>query len=87
MVEYLVDIYTIRRFTDGRVTSNKGFSKVLKESTVKLAKQAGKKTGYKYIGRYKDMYGNYYTQYERKDAKQSNSECEVSYKQIFTKLK
>lgn len=87
MIEYLVDIYTIRRYANGKVTSEKGFSKVLKESTVKLAKQAGKKTGYKYIGRYKDMYGNYYTQYEREDVEQSCSECKVYYKQVFTKLK
>lgn len=87
MVEYLVEIYTIRRFTNGLVTSDRGFSKVLKESTVKLAKQAGKKTGYKYIGRYKDMYGNNCTQYERKAVELSNSEDEVSFRQIFTKLK
>lgn len=33
------------------------------------------------------MYGNYYTQYERKDEKSSDPVCEVYYKQIFTKLK
>ena len=86
MVEYLVDIYKIRRFANGQVTSEK-VSKVLKESTVKRAKRVCKNVGYKYIGRYKDMYGNYYTQYERKDKKLSDSECEVYYKQIFTKLK
>lgn len=86
MVEYLVDIYKIRRFTNGQVTSEK-VSKVLKESTVKRAKRVCKNVGYKYIGRYKDMYGNYYAQYERKDEKLSNSECEVYFKQIFTKLK
>lgn len=87
MVEYLVDIYTIRRYANGQITSEKGFSNVLKESTVKLVKQACKKIGYKYIGCYKDIYGNYYTQYEREEVEQSSSECRVSYKQIFTKLK
>nr|DAW67007.1 MAG TPA: hypothetical protein [Caudoviricetes sp.] len=86
MAEYLLDIYKIRRFANGQVTSEK-VSKVLKESTVKLAKRANKNVGYKYIGRYKDTYGNYYAQYERKDEKSSNSECEVYFKQIFTKLK
>jgi len=41
MVEYLLDIYKIRRFANGQVTSEK-VSKVLKESTVKLAKRAYK---------------------------------------------
>lgn len=86
MVEYLVDIYKIRRFANEQVTSEK-VSKVLKESTVKLAKRANKNVGYKYIGRYKDIYGNYYTQYERKEEKLSDLECEVYFKQIFTKLK
>lgn len=57
MIEYLLDIYTIRRYTNGKVTSEK-ISKVLKESTVKLAKRACKNVGYKYIGRYKNTYGN-----------------------------
>ena len=86
MIEYLLDIYKIRRFANGQVTSEK-VSKVLKESTVKLAKRACKNVGYKYIGRYKDTYGNYYTQYERKDEKLSDPECEVYFKQIFTRLK
>ena len=86
MVEYFVDIYKIRRFANGQVTSEK-VSKVLKESTVKRAKRVCKNVGYKYIGRYKDMYGNYYAQYERKDEKLSNSECEVYFKQVFTKIK
>lgn len=86
MAEYMLYIYKIRRFANGQVTSEK-VSKVLKESTVKHAKRVNKNVGYKYVGRYKDMYGNYYTQYERKDEKLSDSECEVYYKQIFTKLK
>lgn len=68
MIEYLLDIYTIRRYTNGKVTCEK-ISKVLKESTVKLAKRACKNVGYKYIGRYKDTYGNYYAKDERKDEK------------------
>lgn len=43
MVEYLLDIYKIRRFANGQVTSEK-VSKVLKESTVKLAKRASSRT-------------------------------------------
>lgn len=86
MAEYMLDIYKIRRFANGQVTSEK-VSKVLKENTVKHAKRVNKNVGYKYVGRYKDMYGNYYTQYERKDEKSSDPVCEVYYKQIFTKLK
>lgn len=86
MAEYMLDIYKIRRFANGQVISEK-VSKVLKDSTVKHAKQANKEVGYKYVGRFKDIYGNYYAQYERKDEKSSDPVCEVYFKQIFTKLK
>lgn len=58
MAGYMLDIYKIRRFANGQVTSEK-VSKVLKESTVKHAKRVNKNVGYKYVGRYKDMYGNW----------------------------
>ena len=87
MKEYLVDIYRIHRHTNGYTLSEKCFFKVLNENQVKHAKQANKEVGYKYVGRFKDIHGNYYTQYERKDEKSSDPVCEVYFKQIFTKLK
>jgi hypothetical protein len=48
MAEYMLDIYKIRRFANGQVTSEK-VSKVLKESTVKHAKRVNKNVGYKYV--------------------------------------
>lgn len=54
MAEYMLDIYKIRRFANGQVTSEK-VSKVLKESTVKHAKRVNKNVGYKYVGRYRQL--------------------------------
>ena len=44
-----------------------------------------KKQGYKYIGRSKDRYDNYYTSYERK-SEYSTESCEIIIKVIITKL-
>lgn len=44
-----------------------------------------KDVGYKYVGRFKDMYDNTYTQYEnRKES--SSKECEVIYRIKITRL-
>jgi hypothetical protein len=86
MKEYLVDIYRIHRQANGDIFAEKNFSKVLNENVVKHAKQANKEVGYKYVGRFKDIYGNYYTQYERKDEELSTKECEVIYKIKITRL-
>lgn len=79
MKEYLVNIYSIYKRTNGHTFWTKGFSKVLNENVVKHAKQANKEVGYKYFGRKKDEHGNYYTQYARVSKELSNSECEVIY--------
>lgn len=86
MKEYLVDIYRIHRHTNGYTLSEKCFFKVLNENQVKHAKQANKEVGYKYVGRFKDIHGNYYTQYERKDEELSTKDCEVIYKIKITRF-
>lgn len=45
-----------------------------------------KKQGYKYVGRSKDRYDNYYTSYERK-SEYSTESCEIIIKAIITRLK
>lgn len=84
MKEYLVNIYSIYKRTNGHTFWTKGFSKVLNEN---VAKQANKEVGYKYVGRFKDTHGNYYTQYARVSKELSNSECKVIYMVTITRLK
>lgn len=87
MAKYLVSTYSTIRKTNGDTIRNEGFSKVLNENVVKHAKQANKEVGYKYVGRFKDTHGNYYTQYARVSKELSNSEREVTYFVTITKLK
>lgn len=87
MEKYLVNTYSIYRQTNGYTFWKKSFSKVLNENVVKFAKQANKKVGYKYAGRFKDIQGNYYTQYGRKSEELSTPECEVIYLVTITRLK
>lgn len=87
MKEYLVNMYSIYRQANGYTFWKKSFSKVLNEKVVKHAKQANKEVGYKYVGRFKDIHGKYYTQYARVAKELSNSECEVIFMQTITTLK
>ena len=87
MEKYLVNTYSTIRKTTGDTIRHEGFTKVLSENVVKIAKQANKEVGYKYVGRFKDTHGNYYTQYARVSKELSNSECKVIYMVTITKLK
>ena len=87
MGKYLVNTYSTIRKTNGDTFLYEGFTKVLSENVVKIAKQANKEVGYKYVGRFKDTHGNYYTQYARVSKELSNSECKVIYMVTITKLK
>lgn len=86
MGKYLVNMYSIYKRTNGHTFWMESFSKVLNENVVKHAKQANKEVGYKYVGRFKDTHGNYYTQYARVSKELSNSECKVIYMVTITKL-
>lgn len=87
MGKYLINTYSTIRKTNGDTIRHEGFTKVLSENVVKIAKQANKEVGYKYVGRFKDTHGNYYTQYARVSKELSNSEREVTYFVTITKLK
>lgn len=87
MGKYLVNTYSTIRKTNGDTFQYEGFSKVLNENVVKLAKQANKEVGYKYVGRFKDTHGRYYTKYAYVADEFSNSEREVTYFVTITKLK
>ena len=86
MEKYLVNTYSTIRKTTGDTIRHEGFTKVLSENVVKIAKQANKEVGYKYLGRFKDTHGRYYTRYERMAEELSNSEREVIYFVTITKL-
>ncbi len=87
MGKYLVNTYSTIRKTNGGTFRYEGFSKVVSENVVKLAKQANKEVGYKYVGRFKDTNGRYYTKYAYVADEFSNSEREVIYFVTITKLK
>lgn len=87
MGKYLVNTYSTIRKTNGGTFRYEGFSKVVSENVVKLAKQANKEVGYKYVGRFKDTNGRYYTKYAYVADEFSNSEREVTYFVTITKLK
>lgn len=87
MGKYLVNTYSTIRKTNGDTFRREGFSKVVSEKVLKLAKQANKEVGYKYVGRFKDTQGRYYTKYAHVSEAYSNSEREVTYFVTITKLK
>lgn len=86
MGKYLVNTYSTIRKTNGDTFRYEGFSKVVSENVLELTKQANKEVGYKYVGRFKDTHGRYYTQYELMAEELSNSEREVIYFVTITKL-
>lgn len=86
MGKYLVNTYSTIRKTNGDTFRYEGFTKVLSENVVKLTKQANKEVGYKYVGRFKDTHGRYYTKYAYVADEFSNSEREVTYFVTITKL-
>ena len=55
------------------------------DEVVKRIKGNMKDVGYKYVGRFKDMYDNTYTQYEKRK-ESSSKKCEVIYRIKITRL-
>lgn len=86
MGKYLVNTFSVIRKTNGDTFRFEGFTKLLSENVVKIAKQANKEVGYKYVGRFKDTHGRYYTKYARMSEELSNSKREVIYFVTITKL-
>lgn len=62
------------------------YTEYLNDKELEMLEQSLKKQGYKYVGRSKDRYGNYYTSYERKSVYSTES-CEIIIKAIITTLK
>lgn len=87
MAKYLVKTYSTIRKTNGDTIRHEGVSKVVSEKVVKIAKQANKEVGYKYVGRFRDTNGRYYTKYAYVADEYSKSEREVTYFVTITKLK
>ena len=63
------------------------YTKNISDKETELLRRNLNKVGYKYIGRSKDMYDNYYTTYERKSIELSTDSCEVIFKVTITRLK
>lgn len=87
MEEYIVNFRKIERFSDGRVIMTPIYTKHMSDKETELLKRNLNKVGYKYIGRSKDMYDNYYTTYERKSIELSTDSCEVIFRVTITRLK
>jgi hypothetical protein len=87
MEKYLVNIYSVIRQTNGDIFRNGDLSKVLSENALKLIKKTIKLVGYKYVGRFKDTHGRYYTKYALVNDEFSLLEREVIYLVTITKLK
>lgn len=86
MGKYLIKTFSTIRKTNGDTIRREGFSKVAGEKVLKIAKQANKEVGYKYVGRFRDTHGRYYTKYAYVAKEYSNSEREVTYFVTITKL-
>lgn len=86
MEKYLIKTFSTIRKTNGDTIQREGFSKVVRENVAKIAKQANKDVGYKYVGRFRDTHGRYYTKYAYVAKEYSNSEREVTYFVTITKL-
>lgn len=85
MADNIVDFRRIERYAD-RVTMEPIYTKHLNDNEVEILKRNLNKVGYKYIGRSKDTYDNYYTSYERK-SEYSTDSCEVINRVSITRLK
>ena len=62
-------------------------TKHLSDKETELLKRNLNKCGYKYVGRSKDIYDNYYTTYKRKSIEQSTDSCEVIFKVTIMRLR
>lgn len=85
MADNIVEYRRIERYAD-RVTMEPIYTEYLTDKELEELKESLKSQGYKYIGRSKDRYDNYYTSYERK-SEYSTDSCEVIIRVIITRLR
>ena len=81
-----VEYRRIERYAD-RVTMEPICTEYLNDKELEMLKQSLKNQGYKYVGRFRDTNGRYYTKYAYVADEFSNSEREVTYFVTITKLK
>lgn len=81
----LVEYRRIERYAD-RVAMEPICTEYLYDNEVEMLKRNLNKGSYKYIGRSKDRYDNYYTSYERK-SEDSTDSCEVIIRVVITRLR
>lgn len=80
-VSNFVEYRRIERYAD-RVTMEPICTEYLSDNEIEMLKQSLNKQGYKYVGCSKDIFGNYYTTYERK-SEYSTDSCEIIIKAII----
>lgn len=86
MVKNIIEYRRIERYAD-RVTMQPICTEYQYDNELEMLERNLNKRGYKYIGRSKDRYDNYYTSYERKSDELSTDSCEVIFKVIITRLR
>lgn len=82
--ENIIESFKIVKRSDRVLTFPIQATRVDDEVTKRI-KGNMKDVGYKYVGRFKDMYDNTYTQYEKRK-ESSSKECEVIYRIKITRL-
>ena len=80
----IIESFKIERYADRVVATPIQTTRVSDEVAERIKKNM-KDVGYKYVGRFKDMYDNTYTQYEKRK-ESSTEEREVIYRIIITRL-
>ena len=85
-MNHLVKVQRIHIYPNGNVKVVSESEESYNESRVKAIKKVSKEVGYKYMGRFKDNYGRYYTYYTRKDCKLSTIEYKVMFSVRITNI-
>lgn len=80
----IIESFKVVKRSDRVVTFPIQATRVSDEAPERIKKNM-KDVGYRYVGRFKDMYDNTYTQYEKRK-ESSNKECEVIYRIKITRL-
>ena len=80
----IIESFKIERYAD-RVVATPIQTTHVDDEIAERIKKNMKDVGYKYVGRAKDMYGNTYTQYEKRK-ESSSKKCEVIYRIKITRL-
>ena len=80
----IIESFKVVKRSDRVVTFSIQATRVSDEAAERIKKNM-KDVGYRYVGRFKDMYDNTYTQYEKRK-ESSSKECEIIYRIKITRL-